>query len=346
MRVLIADDNADNRQLLTDIINSIGHEVLEAYDGDEAWEFAQSNLIDLVILDVNMPGLNGFEVCNRIKANAATADIPVLMLTAMGTAEHKVQGLTLGADDYLTKPFNPRELIERIKTRLRQKEQTDTLHRKQEMVRDTFERFVSPAVVEQLLKHPGQVTLGGKLQTITVLFADLEGFTRVAEKTEPDKLLGILNLYLTMMVGVAREKGGTIDKFIGDCMMALYSAPTPQPDHPQRAVETALAIRGLLPSLHDQLEPEFRVNINFGIHSGTAIVGNVGAPQIMNFTAIGDTVNLGFRLQELSHDGKILISSDTYAQLSDAYVAEAVGALTIRGRASAITGYEVLARRK
>jgi class 3 adenylate cyclase len=342
MLVLIADDNADNRQLLSDIIASIGHEALTAFDGPEALSLVEARQPDLIILDVNMPGMSGFEVCNQLKANPATAGIPILMLTALGTEEHKVKGLVLGADDYLTKPFNPRELVERIKTRLRQKEQTDNLHQAQHDIRVTFERFVAPAVVEQLLQSPHEVALGGKLQEITVLFADLEGFTSISERTQPEKLLAVLNRYHTMMVNVVRENGGTLDKFMGDGIMALFNTPLPQPDHALRAVRTALQIRDGLGRFYEGIEPEFRVAINFGIHSGTAVVGNVGAPDLMNFTAIGDTVNLGFRLQEIGSNGRILMSQDTLRLVEGQVQCAPLGLQTLKGRETAVAAYDVL----
>jgi class 3 adenylate cyclase len=341
MLVLVADDNPDNRQLLSDIVATIGHSTVTAHDGEETLKLVKERKPDLVILDVNMPGMSGFEVCNRIKGDPKTASIPVLMLTALNADEHRVQGLVLGADDYLTKPFNPRELMERIKMRLRQKEQTDGLQKQQQIIRDTFERFVAPAVVEQLLQAPDQVALGGTLQEVTVLFADLEGFTSISERTAPDKLLAVLNRYHTMMVGIVRENGGTVDKFMGDGLMALYNTPLAQPDHARRAVQTALAIRTAVTSFHAEIEPEFRCAINFGIHTGMAVVGNVGAPELMNFTAIGDTVNLAFRLQELSRSGSILISEDTWKLVHEQVAADSAGSKTIQGRERPVMVYQV-----
>jgi class 3 adenylate cyclase len=342
MNILVVDDNPDNRQLLKDIVASMGHTPIPATDGEETLKLAAEHLPDLVILDVNMPGMNGFEVLNHLKADNKTSHIPVLMLTALNAAEHRVQGLEIGADDYLTKPFNPRELMERIKTRLRQKEQTDKLRERQKAIRVTFERFVAPAVVEQLLHDPGKVALGGKLQEITVVFADLEGFTPISEHTQPEKLLAVLNRYHTLMVNIIREQGGTIDKFMGDGLMALYNTPLEQPDHVMRAVRTALDIRTALAAFHTELEPEFRLPINFGIHSGSAVVGNVGSPDLMNFTAIGDTVNIGWRLQEMCSGGRILISEAAYERVREAVTSQSIGLITIKGRETPVQAYEVV----
>jgi class 3 adenylate cyclase len=344
LNVLVVDDNTSGRQLLVDIMQSIHLHVLEAADGFEALDKARSHKPDLIILDVNMPGMTGFEVVEQLKTDAQTASIPILMLTALATIDNRVQGLKLGADDYLTKPYNPRELIERVKTRLRYKVETDEMRNVQAAIRSTFARFVSPSVVEQLLRDPSQVKLGGTLQEVTVLFADLEGFTSISEYTEPEKLLNVLNAYHTMLVSAIRDHGGTIDKFMGDGLMALYNTPLQQDDHALRAVGTALYIREQLPKFRQQFEVLFRMPINFGIHTGKAIIGNVGAPDMMNFTAVGDTVNLAARLQDLSNGGRILISEATYKQLDDAVPTNCIGLRALKGRNEPVLTYAVLER--
>ena len=339
--VLVVDDNPSGRQLLVDIMQSMNLDVLEAGNGPDALSSARANMPDLIILDVSMPGMSGFEVVEQLKSESRTEKIPILMLTALDNVDSRVRGLKLGADDYLSKPFNPRELMERVKTRLRYKVETDELRQMHQTIRNTFARFVSPSVVEQLLRDPTQVKLGGTLQEVTVMFADLEGFTGISEHTEPEKLLHILNEYHTMIVGVIRDHGGTVDKFMGDAVMALFNTPLLQPDHALRAVQTALLIRQVLPAFHQQFEPLFRMRINFGIHSGMAVVGNVGAPDIMNYTAVGDTVNLAARLQGMSSGGRILISSASYAELHDAVPTSCIGLRTVKGRAEAVLTYEV-----
>ncbi len=342
MIVLVVDDNPSGRQLLVDIMQSMNLQVIEAANGFEALEKARTQMPDLIILDVTMPGMSGFEVVEQLKADVRTTKIPVLMLTALDNIDNRVRGLKLGADDYLSKPFNPRELIERVKTRLRYKVETDELRQIQTTIRMTFERFVSPSVVEQLLRDPSQVKLGGTLQEITVLFTDIEGFTGVSELTEPEKLLHVLNQYHTMVVTAIRDHGGTVDKFIGDGVMALYNTPLTQVDHALRAVQTALDIRHNLIEFQQQFEPLFRLKLNFGIHTGAAVVGNVGAPDLMNFTAVGDTVNLAARLQSISSGGKIFISDKTHAQIQDSVATCCLGLRAVKGRTESVMTYEVL----
>jgi adenylate cyclase len=342
LKVLVADDNPDTRQLIKDIVLATGHDVITAYDGPGALRTAQTQMPDLVILDVNMPGMTGFDVCAQLKSDEKTNFIPILMLTALSDVEHRVFGLDQGADDYLGKPFNPRELMARVETRLRAKSESDVLRETQQVIRKTFERFVAPSVVEQLLQNPTQVKLGGKLQEVTVMFADMEGFTAISEKTDPETLLSILNEYHALIVSMIQQSHGTVDKFIGDGVMALFNTPLPQEAHALYAVETALTVRSALKDFHQRLEPLYRMGINVGIHTGMAVVGNVGTADIMDFTAVGDTVNIASRLQGLCTNSQILISSRTYAQVQDRILARPIGHLNVKNRTEAVMTYEVL----
>lgn len=342
MRIMVADDNPDSRQLAKDILMAMGHQVITAQDGPEALATAQQQLPDLVVLDINMPGMSGFDVCAILKSGEETAHIPVMMLTALSDIEHRVHGLDMGADDYLAKPYNPRELMARVETRLRAKTESDDMRAMQQKIRHTFERFVHPSVVEELLKNPQQVSLGGTLQEVTVMFADLEGFTATAEHTDAATLLSILNSYHSLIVTLIQQQNGTIDKFLGDGVMALFNTPLPQEQHALYAVETAVGVRAALKEFHAQFEPQFRMGINFGIHTGIAIVGNVGTPEIMDFTAVGDAVNVASRLQGLCSNSQILISESTYTRVADKVVARPMGPLNVKNRTQAVMTYEIL----
>lgn len=342
MKVLVADDNPNSRQLVKDILESLGYEPILAIDGPGALAAAQAQVPDLIILDVNMPGMSGFEVLAILKSDEILSKIPILMLTALADVDNRVTGLGLGADDYLSKPFSPRELAARIDARLRTKAEADNLRQTKEMIRQTFERFVAPSVVEKLLQDPTQVKLGGQLQEVTVLFSDLEGFTSLSEHTPPEMLLGILNQYHALVVTMIQSYGGTVDKFLGDGVMALYNTPLPQPDHALRAVKTALHIRSALLDFYNQFDVEYQIKLNFGIHTGMAVVGNVGTQQIMEFTAVGDTVNLASRLQGLGEQGQILISQATYSQIKEQVTTNPIGNQFVKGRREPVMVYEVL----
>jgi adenylate cyclase len=342
VKVLVADDNADNRQLIEDILRGLGHVSIVARDGPEALGRALETLPDLIILDVNMPGMSGFEVCQHLRENPNTAQIPVLMLTALVDVDNRVRGLGLGADDYLTKPFSPRELIARINARLRAKSHTDQLHATQIQIRQTFERFVPAKIVEQLLQHPEQVKLGGQLKEITIMFADLESFSSVSEYAEPEALLEVLNRYQGLVVHHILEEEGTIDKFTGDGVMALFNTPLPQDQHALHAVRAAVKVQRALPQFHQSLDPVFRLKVNFGVNTGQAVVGNVGTAELMSYTAIGDSVNLSSRLEDMSNGGQILVSESTYRQIEPYVVAECLGPKTVKGRATEVVVYQIV----
>jgi class 3 adenylate cyclase len=341
VKILVADDNRDNIELVSDILSVTGHIVVKAYDGISVLHMTNSEMPDLILLDVNMPNMTGFEVAEVLKSQPHTAQIPIIMLTALSDVESRVKGLALGADDYLPKPFSPKELLARVDRSLRAKLATDEMRVQNERVRLTFERFVDPQIVEQLLNNPDQIQLGGRTHEITVMFADLEGFTSLSEQIEPAQLLKILNAYHSLMVKIILKYGGTIDKFIGDCVMALYNTPNFQDDHISRAVKSALHIQDEVYWFHQKLEPQYRMLINFGIHVGTAVVGNVGTDRFMNFTAVGDTVNIAARLQGLAKHGQILVSQPVYDVTQEFIMGRSRGSIKIKGRNEAVSVVQI-----
>ncbi len=340
--ILIADDRVENVELVCDLLTLEGYQTISAFNGLQALEKIGETRPDLVILDLDMPVMNGYEVCARLKADPATADIPVLMLTAWANPAQMVVGLQTGADDYIAKPFDCQELVQRVKVRLKAKRQTDELRAAQQAIRETFARYVSPQVVERLLADPGRVRLGGTQQPLTVLFADLRGYTAVAETLPPEQLVDVLNGYLTVAVQAVLAHEGTVGRYAGDMIMAMFNAPLPQPDHPVRAVQAALRLRRDLADYHAGLPTPLRTDFGIGIVSGEAVVGNIGAREWMNYTAIGDTVNLAQRLEEIALGGEILIDEKTRQILGPAVRADPKGVIPIRGRHEPVMVYRLL----
>jgi adenylate cyclase len=209
-------------------------------------------------------------------------------------------------------------------------------------VRGTFERYVAPSVVEQLLADPRAVTLGGERHTITVLFADLHGFTQLSEKLPPEELIHVLNGYLSLAAQVVVKHEGTLDKFLGDGFMAIFNAPLEQADHPRRAAFAALALeheaRAYAKDLPELLQLTFRV----GLHTGDAIVGNIGTNALMNYTAVGDTVNSAKRLQEKAEGGQILMSKDTYELVEEDVVAIPIEPFIVKGLSKKMQIFELI----
>lgn len=215
-----------------------------------------------------------------------------------------------------------------------------TERKKLEAQRRLFERMVSPAVIEQL--DPNSLHLGGKRTNITVLFADIRGFTTFSESMEAEKLVSILNLYLAAMAEAVLENEGTIDKFMGDAIMAWFNAPIPQSDHTLRAVKTALAIRHSIENLYKELPTDSHLAFGVGIHCGDAVLGLIGTEKRLEYTAISDSVNTAKRIQENSAKNQILISKDAYDHVVNLVEAKPHAEMTVKGKAHPLEVFEVL----
>lgn len=209
-------------------------------------------------------------------------------------------------------------------------------------VRQTFERYVPPQVVEQLLSNPENVQLGGTRQEVTILFADIRGFTAFGEKLPPEILVEALNRHLTLAAQAVLGQEGTLDKFIGDAVMAIFNAPLPQPDHTLRAVRAAWNMQQAIVALHTDSPPDRQLSFGVGIVTGPSIVGNVGSPELHNYTAIGDSVNLAARLQSYAQGGQVLLDVKAYEQVCDRIVARELGAVQVKGHSEPDLVFEVL----
>jgi class 3 adenylate cyclase len=335
-KILAAEDVPDEARVLTEFLDAHGYTVINAYDGEEAVIKARVEQPDLLLLDVRMPVMDGFQVCERLKSDPATANIPIFMVTAVGDVVDRVRGLGLGAEDYLTKPYNYDELAARIAARMRNKRSTDALRAVQQRVLNTFQRYVAPQVVDKLLADPGMARLGGVRQTVTILYADFRGYTTLAETIAPERLVGVLNSHLGVVAHAILQHQGTLDKFMGDAILAIFNAPLPQNDHALRAVRAASTLQEALRDLHRNVAPPLRLPCSVGISTGEAVVGNIGAVEIVNYTAVGDVVNLAQRIEADAEDGQIVFTDATYRRVSDFVECEPLGARTVRGRSKAV----------
>lgn len=209
-----------------------------------------------------------------------------------------------------------------------------------EAQRRLFERMVSPAVIEQL--NPNSLQLGGNRMEITTLFADIRGFTHFSEGLPPEDLVKILNRYLAVSAEAVLNEAGTIDKFLGDALMAWFNAPIPQLDHTLRAVRAALGIREAIHALHRELPPEFHLHFGAGIHLGEAVLGLIGTEKRLDYTAIGDSVNTAKRIQENAGPGQILISVAAYERVAGCVQARQVESIQAKGKREPVKVYEIL----
>jgi len=215
-----------------------------------------------------------------------------------------------------------------------------TERKRLEAQRRLFERMVSPAVIQQL--DPNSLALGGKRIDITILFADIRGFTSYSENRSPEQLVSVLNRYLAAGAEAVLDEEGTVDKFLGDAVMAWYNAPIPQADHTLRAVRTALKLRERIEVLHTVLPPEAHLAFGVGIHYGDAILGLIGTEKRLEYTAIGDSVNTTKRLQENAGKNQIVISGAAYARVKDLITVREMEPMSVKGKKEPIPVYEVL----
>ena len=214
--------------------------------------------------------------------------------------------------------------------------------REKRHLRNLFEQYVSPQMVERLLKSPQAAALGGVRQPTAILFADIRGFTAFAEWTDPQTLMDVLNRYIAAAATSVLDQDGTLDKFMGDAVMAFFNAPLPQPDYTLHAIRAALRIRESVAQIHQELPAPQRLNFGIGIASGDAVIGNVGTAQRMNYTALGDCVNVARRLQETALGGQILLNAPLYRQMHDQIQAKPLGLVHLKGRATPEAVYELV----
>ena len=224
-------------------------------------------------------------------------------------------------------------------------EVAETKERENQMIRNVFERYVSPTVVRQLLSQPQTVTLQGVRQPIAILFADLRGFSPLAEQLKPETLFHVLNYHLSIAAEAVLNESGTLDKFMGDAAMAFFNAPLPLPDYALRAVTAAVQMQHILNSRMITMPLNMRLRFGVGIASGEAIVGNIGTARLMNYTAIGPTVNLARRLQEAARGGQILIDKATYGMVEPYIRAKTLGEIEVKGFSLFVPVFEVLGLR-
>ncbi len=215
------------------------------------------------------------------------------------------------------------------------------LEAREHLIRETFRRYVSPVVVQRLLEEPAIVQLGGRRQEVTVLFADLRGFTSFSERLAPEKLVEILNCYLTIGAEAVLKEEGMLDKFIGDAVMAIFNAPLPQPDHALRAVRAALQIRQAVQKYHGTVALPGYLHYGIGIAVGEAVVGNIGTAQQLSYTAIGTCVNLAKRLEERAAAGQILLTEEAYRRVQEQVQARPLAPIAIAGLREPVRVYEV-----
>ncbi|MBN1286099.1 MAG: response regulator [Anaerolineae bacterium] len=342
--ILVIDDDWLNREMLEAYLSSAGCEVLTSHDGQKALDLVTETPPDLVLLDVRMPGMDGYDVCVHLKSDPATRLIPVIMVTALEREEDKIQAIEAGADDFVTKPFNPYLLMARVRSLLRVKRLHDQLEERNALLRQVLTRYVDESITDIILEDPERhLRLGGDNRFVTIFFADIRGFTGYAEQHRAQAVVKTLNYLFSQLTDLIKTNQGTFDKYVGDEIMAFFGAPISHENDALNAARTALEMQVLFRKLMSEIEGEhLGLGLGIGLHSGEAVVGNIGSERLMSYTVIGDTVNTGRRLQETARPGQTLISRATY-QLIEGYVgARPLESRTFAGKSAPVMVYELL----
>ena len=356
-RVLVVDDDPDMSAFLTRLLGAEGMSARTVADGEAALQSIAAAPPDLVLLDIMLPGVDGFTICERLKGDPATAMIPVVLITALEDQESRVRGIRAGGDDFLSKPVKREELLARVSTLRRLHDTRRELEarrlsaevEKKEALHKAFTRYISPRIAERIIADLGASTpfrRAAQRVDVVALFADLRGFTRLTERTGVDEVVELLNEYFSVITEVAYRHEGTIFSMAGDELLVGFNVPFPQPDAAARAWHAA---REMLASLAPVLAAWTQrggmpTGVGVGIASGEAILGNIGSPHYMNHTIIGNAVNTASRLQHMAGAGEVLVSGAVYEAIRGLVPASAVtarGDVALRGKAEATAVYSI-----
>ncbi len=330
-RLLVVDDNKVNRLLLTRSLEMQGHRVAMAENGRVALEMMRSEAFDLVLLDIEMPEMDGFQVLEQLKADPRLRDVPVLVTSAVEGLDSVVRCIELGAEDYLSKPVNPVLLKARIGAGLAKKRLRD---QQQEMVR----RFATSEVAQDL--QDSGFALGGRHVRGTVMFSDIRGFTSMVEQQSPDETIELLNMYYALMFDAISGHGGVVNQMVGDGLMAVFGAPLPLDDHSACAVRAALEMVEMIDLLDVERsslgKPAIRIGI--GIATGEMVAGYTGTQHRATYTCVGDTVNLAARLEAYTKetDQVILLDAATRTDVGSQFDLVDMGAVMFKGKLVAV----------
>src|SRR5713226_4602515 len=362
-KILVVDDTVHNVKMLVDLLAAKGYATVTASSGQEGLARVEAERPDLVLLDVMMPGMDGYEVCRRIRANPEYGILPVVMVTALDPTRERIKGLEAGADDFLTKPVNMGELVARVRSLLRIKDLYDTVQTQageladlnanlEERVRaqvaqlerlGKLKRFFSPQLAELILAGGAEDPLKTHRREITVVFVDLRGFTAFAATSEPEEVMGVLREYHAEMGKLVLEYEGTLERFTGDGMMIFFNDPVPVPNPAEPAVRMALAMRDRALQLSVAWRKDgCDLGFGSGIAQGYATLGAIGFEGRWDYGAIGTVTNLAGRLCAEAGDGEILVSSRVASAVEVLVEAKQVRLLTLKGLPKPVPAFNIV----
>ena len=361
--VLVVDDNEMNRDMLCSLLEANGHKASVAENGRLGLELIKEKPYDLVLLDVMMPEMNGYQVLEHMKSDSSLRDIPVIVLSALDEIGSAVRCIELGAEDYLPKPFEPTLLRARIDACLEKKHLRDQearlrneleewnklLERRvEEQVTQVeklsrLKRFFSPQLAELILSGGAEDPLKTHRREITVVFLDLRGFTAFAETSEPEEVMGVLHEYHAEMGKLILQHEGTLEHFAGDGMMIFFNDPVPVPNPAERAIRMAIAMRERVKELTVRWRKlGYDLDFGVGIAQGYATIGAIGFEGRWEYGAIGSVPNLAARLCGEAKPGEILVSQRLLGGVDELVEAKPAGELTLKGFHRPVTAHSVL----
>ena len=359
--ILAVDDLPQNLRLLDAILSPRGYRVLTATSGEKALALLPDSGADLVLLDILMPGMDGYEVCRRIRSTPGAEFLPVVMITASGDQE-KIRAIEAGADDFVSKPLNQGELLARVASLARVKRYQDTIRRQSaELARwnaelegrvaaqvaelqrvNRLRRFLSPQLVDLVIDSGDEGFLSSHRREIVVVFCDLRGFTPFAESSEPEEVMEVLAEYHRALGELIYRFEGTLERFTGDGLMVFFNDPLPIDDAAERAVAMAVAMRDRVTELaaawhrrgHD-------LGFGIGIAQGFATLGRIGFEGRFDYAAIGSVTNLAARLCAAAASWQVLVAQRVFSAAEGLAIGEPVGELDLRGFSKPIRAFDV-----
>ena len=349
--ILAVDDMPENRDLVSRLLSKAGHTVLTAESGEEALELLETMGVDVVLLDLMMPGIGGSEVLRHMKEDERLRATPVVMISGRQDMDQIIACIQAGADDYLLKPFNPVLLQARISAGIERKRWHDReeqyrlqLERNEKFIRATFGRYLSDEIVDEILESPEGLELGGDLREVTIMMSDIRGFTTLSEHLPPQQVVALLNRYLGRMTEIILEHSGTIDEFLGDAVLAVFGAPKKGDDDAERAVKCSIAMQAAMDDINkanlaDGL-PELKMAL--ALNTGTVVAGNIGSERRSKYGFVGHAMNVTSRIEDMSGPGEILISESTLAKLNGNYTTGQRRELRVKGIEEDVIVYPIL----
>jgi adenylate cyclase len=361
-KILVVDDTPANVKLLADLLGVKGYAVATAASGEEGLAQVESEKPDLVLLDVMMPGLSGYDVCRQLRASTETALLPVVLVTSLDPHQERVKGIEAGADDFLSKPINQPELFARVRSLLRIKDLQDEVRRQanelrelnrtlEDRVREQVEelerlgrlkRFFAPSVADAIVAAGEQSILAPHRREITSMFLDLRGFTAFTDAAEPEEVQEVLSDYHAAMGALIVAHEGTLDRFAGDGIVLFFNDPFPIGEPARRAARLALSMQARFRDLRERWQKQgWELDLGIGIAHGYATVGAFGFEGRFDYTAIGGVVNLAARLCGEATPGQILIDRRTRGAIDDAAKVEGVGPLTLKGFSQPVPAFQL-----